>query len=507
MRFVTTIAVSVGVLLAGAGSADAATTRYVSPSGGGDCSSAASPCTLVQANAAAAPGDTISLFAGDYPALGDVSITPGVTLARALPSGPHPRPVLHVGTLTLVGGALRDVVVSGTTSDSVLAADGTAIDRVVAQVDGGSPASVCRFAALVARDSVCQVGHGAAVAITVSGTSELRNVTADAGFTADGIVVGGPAHLLLHNTSASGATSLVVTDPAAAASVDHSQFSRWSAPPGTVTFGRGNVGFMRFGPPGYGDCHDDSRNGYPDQPANGSLVIDAGGDVGPGETDVLGNPRALGRAPDIGAYEYQPSMPCVARMQVYPMESGLLVDTAVNPHGAGTTITIQWGPTTAYGTSFPPRGWLLDGTLAVPLFTTIPDLAAGVTYHFRVMATNAFGTVYGPDVTYTVPAPASSPTSSPARPKVRIALPRARRCRASRTMTLRPRIAKGGTITAVSVYVRGRRRLRVTGARARRTIHVKHLPAGRYTIEVRVRTKDGRIVKAKRSYKRCKRAT
>jgi hypothetical protein len=150
MRFVATIAVTVGVLLGGAASAHAATTRYVSPSGGGDCSSAASPCTLVQANAAAAPGDTISLFAADYPALGDVSITPGVTLARTPPSDPYGgeveggprRPVLHVGTLTLSGGALRDMIVSGTTSDSVLAADGTAIERVIADDEGGSPASI-----------------------------------------------------------------------------------------------------------------------------------------------------------------------------------------------------------------------------------------------------------------------------------------------------------------------------------------------------------------------------
>jgi hypothetical protein len=58
----------------------------------------------------------------------------------------------------------------------------------------------------------------------------------------------------------------------------------------------------------------------------------------------------------------------------------------------------------------------------------------------------------------------------------------------------------------VSVYVRGKRRVRVTGARAGRTIQVTHLPAGRYTIEVRVRTNDGRIVKAKRTYRRCTKA-
>jgi hypothetical protein len=46
-------------------------------------------------------------------------------------------------------------------------------------------------------------------------------------------------------------------------------------------------------------------------------------------------------------------------------------------------------------------------------------------------------------------------------------------------------------------------RRRVTGNRARRAIHLGHLPAGRYTIEVRVRTKGRRIVRAKRTDRRC----
>src|SRR5918999_3625635 len=140
MRLLATIAVTACVLLASAGTAGAATTRYVSPTGGGDCSSAASPCTLAQANAASAAGDTISLARGDYRSLGDVSITPGVAVVGVplyvLFYGGWPYPgqasTLHVGTLTLTGGALRDVLVFGTTSGSVLAADGTAVEGGIA---------------------------------------------------------------------------------------------------------------------------------------------------------------------------------------------------------------------------------------------------------------------------------------------------------------------------------------------------------------------------------------
>src|SRR5918999_2812833 len=149
MRLLATIAVTACVLLASAGTAGAATTRYVSPTGGGDCSSAASPCTLAQANAASAVGDTISLARGDYQSLGDVSITPGVSVVGVslyqhfIHGWPYPgqASTLHVGTLTLTGGALRDVLVFGTTSDSVLAADGTAVERVMAY-DESAPTSV-----------------------------------------------------------------------------------------------------------------------------------------------------------------------------------------------------------------------------------------------------------------------------------------------------------------------------------------------------------------------------
>ena len=57
---------------------------------------------------------------------------------------------------------------------------------------------------------------------------------------------------------------------------------------------------------------------------------------------------------------------------------------------------------------------------------------------------------------------------------------------------MRAKIAKGGAITSVEVYVNKRRKLRVTGAKARRAIRVSGLPRGRYTLEVRVKTRDGR---------------
>ncbi len=66
------------------------------------------------------------------------------------------------------------------------------------------------------------------------------------------------------------------------------------------------------------------------------------------------------------------------------------------------------------------------------------------------------------------------------------------------------KIAKGGTITAVEIYVNSRRVKRVTkAADIKRAIKVSKLPKGAYTLEVRVKTKDGRTVKASKRYRTC----
>jgi hypothetical protein len=91
-----------------------------------------------------------------------------------------------------------------------------------------------------------------------------------------------------------------------------------------------------------------------------------------------------------------------------------------------------------------------------------------------------------------------------ARPKVTISLPSNRRCRPTRAYSVRVRIAGGGAIARVDVYVNGRRRVRVTGARALRAIRLRGLPRGRYRLEVRVRTGDGRTERLARRYRTCR---
>ncbi|NCA78014.1 MAG: hypothetical protein EOM90_16935, partial [Alphaproteobacteria bacterium] len=72
----------------------------------------------------------------------------------------------------------------------------------------------------------------------------------------------------------------------------------------------------------------------------------------------------------------------------------------VNPNGLATTWYFEWGTTTAYGntTAVTSAG---TGTTTVSVNAGITGLTGGVTYHYRLAATNTDGTSYGADMTFT----------------------------------------------------------------------------------------------------------
>ncbi len=74
----------------------------------------------------------------------------------------------------------------------------------------------------------------------------------------------------------------------------------------------------------------------------------------------------------------------------------------VNPGGIQTTYRFEYGPTSAYGSSTPfPEGSVGEGLESHAVWAAASSLAAGTTYHYRVVATNELGTAYGPDQTFT----------------------------------------------------------------------------------------------------------
>ncbi len=91
-------------------------------------------------------------------------------------------------------------------------------------------------------------------------------------------------------------------------------------------------------------------------------------------------------------------------------ENSVTVSGTINPGGTDTQYKFQYGPTTSYGL----QSGLVDagsGSSATAVTANLTNLAAGTTYHFRVVATNANGTTSGQDATFitTGTAPASSP--------------------------------------------------------------------------------------------------
>jgi hypothetical protein len=75
----------------------------------------------------------------------------------------------------------------------------------------------------------------------------------------------------------------------------------------------------------------------------------------------------------------------------------------VNPNNYATTYHFEYGTTTSYGTSVPaPEASAGNGAAPIQEAYTLPGLVAGTKYHYRLVATNAGGTTYGGDVTFTM---------------------------------------------------------------------------------------------------------
>jgi hypothetical protein len=85
----------------------------------------------------------------------------------------------------------------------------------------------------------------------------------------------------------------------------------------------------------------------------------------------------------------------------------------VSPDGAATTYYFEYGTSPNYGetTASSDAG---SGSSDLAVSTALSDLTPGATYHYRLVATNSYGTDYGQDATFTTDAPPTATTGSAA---------------------------------------------------------------------------------------------
>jgi hypothetical protein len=97
------------------------------------------------------------------------------------------------------------------------------------------------------------------------------------------------------------------------------------------------------------------------------------------------------------------SAPVVTTGSAYwTYQTQALVSGTANPRNAPTTYWFEYGPTTAYGTATDDLP-LAGGVKAAPVYGNFPGLSSHTTYHFRLVAQNAFGMSYGAARAFTTP--------------------------------------------------------------------------------------------------------
>jgi len=86
----------------------------------------------------------------------------------------------------------------------------------------------------------------------------------------------------------------------------------------------------------------------------------------------------------------------------------------VNPNCETVSCYFEYGLTTSYGFNIATTPNNFDGGLVVPVDAYLGGLLPGETYHFRLVATNMYGTSYGTDQVFTTGANPPAVTTNPA---------------------------------------------------------------------------------------------
>jgi hypothetical protein len=432
---------------AGAAGSALAASRVASPNGTANptCSSVA-PCDLATALTGAHNGDDVSLSAGDYgsataPIQGSIQTNAANLTVHGPSSGPRPRvflaatPSVSNGPSGLVfagtSTTLRDIEVhnvsSGVGAQAIFVADGSTIDHVVASTAGEAEATpdVQVAAAIIAdgptvvTDTVAYATNNGGGAFQTPGAEGLfleadggSDVVRDStvvsaagslGFALEARGTVGTTVATLQNTIVSGGSNgLVVAEESGAmmtVNADHDRIS------GESTFsGAYNPGAtVTTAAPVFVNA---AAGDYREAP-NSTATIDQGGPEGAGDpaTDLDGDLRTVGVAPDIGADELPGAPSATATGTAAVASDHVTVLGSVTAAGGASHASLQYGTTTAYGQQTPVTTVVPTANQQLISFP-ISGLTPGRTYHARIMIINQAGTVSSNDLTFTT---ASSP--------------------------------------------------------------------------------------------------
>jgi len=107
-------------------------------------------------------------------------------------------------------------------------------------------------------------------------------------------------------------------------------------------------------------------------------------------------------------------------------EHAATLSATIDPQGLPSTYEFELGTSTSYG--IPVFGLAGQGTVAETIAVSVLFLEPGVTYHYRIQASNTEGTSYGADQTFTTPTyPALTfPPAIIPPPKKKVAAPKAK---------------------------------------------------------------------------------
>ncbi|MBN8459854.1 MAG: cadherin-like beta sandwich domain-containing protein [Verrucomicrobia bacterium] len=97
-----------------------------------------------------------------------------------------------------------------------------------------------------------------------------------------------------------------------------------------------------------------------------------------------------------------PALPVVSTLAATGiMDTGAVLAGSVNANGSGTSVSFEYGLTTAYGGTVAATPSPVTGTTTTAVSAAVGGLVSGVTYHYRVTTTGPGGTLVGNDMIFT----------------------------------------------------------------------------------------------------------